>query len=223
MWRCAIALLRQSVPVPVPVPVPGWWRGVSGDGSGIFQPNCVCGRFSTLPAREGSVQAADDRDDNKTTVLARVLDAMAVIEQRRGIEAARLEAQRLSKILEDPDLWTRAPEQAQTHAQTHAQLLKRIAPIDQMRQRAHEARDLLALATGVGDAEVRAEQHAVLQSLWAECQNQLLESMLNRPHDTYDCVVEVAAGAGGDDAHDCSFALLTYFFQLVCIRQVGKV
>jgi hypothetical protein len=190
-------MLRHAVPL-----LGRWWVACRG----VFQPSCQCAcgrRFGTLNDQDGSEKA--------TTLFARVLDAVAVIEQRRGIAAARLEARRLAVLLEDPECWTRAPEQAQTHAQAQAQLLKRITPLDEVRQRAHEARDLLALATGAGDAEVRAEQHAVLQLCWAACQGLLLESLLNRPHDAYDCVLEVAAGAGGDDAHDCSM-LSPFFF-----------
>jgi len=69
-------------------------------------------------------------------------------------------------------------------------------------QELRDALDLIELAEGEGDDDVRAEGEAALAALEQRVEQRRIESLLSGEADHNDAFLEVHAGAGGTDAQD---------------------
>jgi len=127
------------------------------------------------------------------------------------LHIAELERQRqeLQHASAQPDFWVNN-EQAQTIVKDLAKLDGRVTPWLELRQGISDIHELLGLGQDVDQALVDdlRQQFTEIESRFAELKEEL---KFAGPYDSYDVILSIHAGAGGNDAQDWAAMLLRMY------------
>jgi len=143
---------------------------------------------------------------SQATELAASIAAASGKLQIAELERQRQELQRASA---QPDFWV-YNEQAQTIVKELAKLDGRVTPWLELRQGISDIPELLGLGQDVDQALVDdlRQQFTEIESRFAELKEEL---KFAGPYDSYDVILSIHAGAGGNDAQDWAAMLLRMY------------
>ena len=116
----------------------------------------------------------------------------------------------VNALAEDPTLWDRA-EEAQKVMRERTQLETSIGGVKAIEQELADSLELIELGEMENDQTVVADAEAVIQRLREESRKRELESLLSGEADSFDCYLEVHAGAGGTEAQDWAEIMLRMY------------
>jgi peptide chain release factor 2 len=102
---------------------------------------------------------------------------------------------------------------AQQIALQHGRLAKSIEETEALSRDAREMHELYHMATSAQLIREATDAIEALENYRSRVQQLEFETLLNGPLDVGDCFVEIAAGAGGDDAADWAQMLLRMYAQ----------
>ncbi|MBI2369164.1 MAG: peptide chain release factor 1 [Deltaproteobacteria bacterium] len=135
-----------------------------------------------------------------------MFDRLAAIEER---------FEKLEGWLGDPQVASR-PEELQRHAREHADLARIVEPYREYRRIEAELKTSRALLEEGDEAirELAREEIALLEGRRAELEARLKELLIPRdPNDARDIILEIRAGAGGEEAALFAADLLRMFIK----------
>jgi hypothetical protein len=151
---------------------------------------------------------------NSGSLGSKIRSSIAFIETRNcavGGTNVRTRIAELAEQLSHDSIWQTDASRAQNIAQEYGRLQKSVAERDAIAREAAAAEELLELALSERDEAIIAESNATLESCLLRAQRLEFEALMDRKFDYCDCFVEVAAGAGGDDAADWAYMLLRMY------------
>jgi len=105
-----------------------------------------------------------------------------------------------------PDFWNN-PQAAAEVVKQQAKLGRRIEPWQELQQNTDDLLELI----GLGDSTMQADLTSQLSQLQSEYTSRKDELKLAGPHDDYDAILSIYAGAGGTDAQDWAQMLLRMY------------
>jgi peptide chain release factor 2 len=147
-------------------------------------------------------------------IAARIRASLAIVDARRnaadGVNV-RLRIDELAAELSRDELWQKDAARAQEISREHGRLQQSVAERDAIASETAAAEELLELANSERDEPLVAESKATLEACLKRADRLELEALMDRKFDHCDCFIEVAAGAGGEDAVDFAQMLLRMY------------
>ena len=111
-----------------------------------------------------------------------------------------------------PEFWNNT-DNAQKVSKEQADLRSQTARISKLLSAAGDLGVLLEMAVESGDVEVASELSKEISSVELAIREFELERMLSGPHDNYNAILEINAGAGGTEAQDWGDILLRMYLR----------
>jgi peptide chain release factor 2 len=130
-----------------------------------------------------------------------------------NLEAKRGEIAELERKAGEPNFWD-DPASAQGEMQRLNALKESIAPWMNVRKRLDDIATLIELAMAEDDSEqYTAEIDSEVKSIAETLDKLEIETLLSGPHDSAPALLEINAGAGGDEANDWASMLLRMYLR----------
>lgn len=124
-----------------------------------------------------------------------------------AVESAKATEARLASDLMQPDVWDNQQAATRLAAEHHAASTL-AAHYSQAVDELQRLDELRALALGEGEPELVGECDEDASALSKRVHKLFISTLLSGPADSNACVLEIQAGAGGDDAQDWAAMLL---------------
>ncbi|WP_119068274.1 peptide chain release factor 2 [Rubrobacter indicoceani] len=136
-----------------------------------------------------------DLNDRISTLEGR----LAELEEFFGLEAMRVEAEKLGGAMSKPDFWD-DPDSAKETSGRFSRVEGRVRLLDDLRSRLADSREILELAEG--DAELVHEVEVELGRVATALDEQEIARLFSGEYDAGDAILTVNSGAGGVEAQD---------------------
>ena len=99
--------------------------------------------------------------------------------------------------MEEPDFWDN-PERSQQHMKTLSDLKEDVATYKQLTDQYEEIELMIEMGYEENDPEIVPEIQEMLDTFQETFENIRIKTLLSGEYDTYDAIVTLHAGAGGD-------------------------
>jgi peptide chain release factor 2 len=139
-----------------------------------------------------------------------IRNSLALLKRHLNWDEALRRLDELNALSEDPSLWNDATA-AQKLMRERTQLDTAVQGSRTLDREMSDLLELIELGEAEGDAHVVADAESQLRALRDHAQKLELETLLSGEADSFDCFLEVHAGAGGTESQDWAEMLLRMY------------